>query len=278
MAFTGYSINGIALHDSTRGWRILRAGTQTQGGITKQLTKVSTPGRPGYTPGPSTFTEQAIIFVVQTTRSGLEALLNLADMARTLSLTTPEGVEKEAKVELASAIPGGEYVMDSKFEVTITLIAFEGVWRDKNYDATLDGSVSTPITSAVQVMYPMPGIGAPVYDAQIFIGGIFGQMNLIDIQSGSWLKTTRAWPGNAGNGLLWNGASNQAFISNVASPWVAVADASQYVDTSGNGGFRIEPTPVSGNPAVRLATLQLATLTQTSTTFRIRAKRAYRMS
>lgn len=278
MPFTGYSINGIPLHDATRGWRILRDGTQTQGGITKNLSKVPSPGRPGYTPAPTTFTEQMMVFVVRCSRAGLEPLLNLAAAAQTLMLTTAEGAVKVANVELASALPNGDEALDANFDVTITLIAYEGVWRDFDYMPTLaDGTQEINITSPVQTINFLPDNGGPVFDEAIFIRGVFGQFVIADA-GGSFLKTTRAWPGSSSTGLLWFGATQQAFLANNSDPFTPVSDRSQYVDVSGNGGFRLTPVLIGGDPANRHVELTITTLTQTSTSIRMKAKRAYRMS
>lgn len=271
MAFSGYSINGIALHDQTRGWKILRDGTSTQGGITRTLGKAPSPGRPGYTPAPSTYTEQAIIFVVRCTRAGLEPLLALCDAA--YSLTRTDDPTKEAYVELASALPTSDAPMDGMFDVAITLIAYEGVWRDVS--AVTAGP--TTVGSPIQTFVMLSGLSAPIFNEQIFLRGVFGQFTLVD-SGGSFLKTTRAWPGSSSTGLLFVGATNQAFLANESNPWVPVSDASQYIDVSGNGGFRLTPQMVSGNPFIRQVSLSLTTLSQTSTTLRVQAKRTYRMN
>jgi hypothetical protein len=271
MAFTGYSINGIALHDQTRGWKILRDGTNTQGGITNSLSKTASPGRPGYTPAPTTFTEQAVIFVVRTTRAGLEPLLALC--AAAISLSRTDDPTKMAYVQLASALPSSDAPLDAMHDVTITLIAYEGVWRDMSMVTV--GPVG--ITSPVQVFDMLSDLSGPIYDHQVFIRGVFGQFTLTD-SGGSWLKTTRAWSGSSSTGLLYLGSTQQAFLANESSPWTPVSDASQYVDVSGNGGFALTPQMVSGNPSVRRVELSLTTLSQTSTTLRVRAKRTYRMN
>lgn len=272
MAFSGYSINGISLNDRTRGWSNLRSGTNTQGGITNALNKVPRPGRPGYNPGPKTFSEQIVVFVVRCSRASLESLLNLCAAATILTQT--DDPTKELRVELASAIPNGDEPMDRSFDVTVTLSAYDGVWRDvANTDI---GPVT--IASPTQALTMLTGIGAPVSDMSIFIRGIFGQFTLTD-SGGSFLKTTRAWTaGTATNGLLYVGLTGQAFLANESSPFVPVSDASQYIDTSGNGGFQLTPQLVSGNPTNRQVGLSLVTLTQTSTTLRVRAKRAFRMN
>ena len=276
MPFTGYSLNGIALHDRTRGWAILRAGTNTQGGITKTLSKALVPGRPGYRPGPSTFTEQALVFVVSCTRDGLDSLLTLCDAATTLTRT--DDPTKVAYVELASAIPSGDAPMDASFEVSITLIAYEGAWRDvAHLSPSLDGSQSTTIGSASQVLTMAAGISAPITDMEIFIGGEFNQLTLTD-SKGSYIKSARQFLGTVNHGMLYRGATGEFYQSLLSSPWVPQSDASQYFDVSGNGGFRLTPDLVSGNPANRQVKLTLTTLQQTSVTFRIKAKRAYRMN
>lgn len=266
-----YSINGIKLHDQLRGWRVLRDGTNTQGGITKSANRVPSPGRPGYTPAPSTYTEQIVVFNVYTTRAGLEPLLALCAAATTYSRTADP--TKEAYVELVSALPSGDAPLDGMFDVSITLSLYEGVWRD--VDAVVVGP--TAITTPVQAFNILPDLSGPIFDADLFVRGVFGQFTLTD-SGGSFLKTIRAWPGSASTGLLFVGKTNQAFLANESSPWTPVSDASQYIDVSGNGGFRLTPQMVSGNPSARQVALSLTTLTQTSTTLRLRAKRAYRMN
>jgi hypothetical protein len=158
-------------------------------------------------------------------------------------------------------------------DVTITLSAYQGVWRDK--DKVTVGPVD--ITTPVQALNVLSGMSAPVYDGEIFLRGVFGDFTLVDTASGSWLKTARAWPGSSSTGLLYIGATQQAFSANESNPWVPVADMSGYIDVSPNGGFRMSPVFVGGDPADRRVELSLTTITQTSTTLRVRAKRAYRM-
>lgn len=264
-------MNGINLHDQTRGWRILREGTSIQGGISKSLNKVVAPGRGGYTPGPSTFTEQVIVFMMRVTRAGLEPLLTLCDAATVLTRT--DDSTKEARVELVSAIPTSDTPYDSMFDVTITLNAYDGFWRDST--PVVVGPTS--VTGPSQTFTMLSGLSAPILAMDVFLRGVFGQFTLKDA-GGSVLKTTRAWPGAAGTGILWMGSSQQAFKANESDPFVPVSDASQYVDVSANGGFMLTPQMVSGNPAVRQVSLQLTTLTQSGVTLRVRARRSYRMN
>lgn len=230
------------------------------------------PNRPGYKPGPHTFTEQMVVFTVRTPRARLEELLALVDSATILTRTADP--TKQAFIETASASPSGDEPLDGAFDVTITLIIFDGVWRDTDLSEIGPTAVTTP----VQAFTMLSGIGAPVFDADIFLRGVFGEFTLKD-GGGSHLKTTRAWSlGASDKGLLWIGSTKQAFLANESAPWTPVADASQYVDVSGNGGFRLTPRLVGGDPKVRRVELELTTLTQTSTTLRVRAKRAYRMN
>ena len=266
-----YMINGVSIHEGHTGWRVLRSGTNTQGGITNNLIKVSTPNRPGYSQAPSTFAEQVIVLVVRTPRNRLDELLALCAEAKTLTLN--DDPLRVLNVELASAIPAGEAPFDSLFDVTVTLSAYEGVWRDRDLQAV----GPTDVTAPVQNFSILPGISAPVFDGDFFLRGVFGEFTLLDVASGSWVKTIRAWPGTASTGLLYVGSTQQAFSANESNPWVPVSDMSNYIDVSGNGGFRMSPMLVSGNPKNREVQLKLTTLSQTNTTLRIRARRAYRM-
>lgn len=263
-----YSLNDVALHEGHTGWRILRAGTNTQGGFTKQLNKVPVPGRPGYRPAPGQHADQMIVFNVRTPRERLDELLALCYQATKLTYT--DDPSKEAQVRVASSIPDSQAPFDKTQDVTLAISIYDGVWRD----GSLSTFGPTSITSPVQTFEMMPDISAPIYDMDIFIRGVFGQFELVD-SAGSWLKTTRAWPGASNKGLLYIGATQQAFVAMESNPWVPVSDASSYIDVSGNGGFRLTPQLVSGNPADRQVSLELTTLTQTSTSLRVRAKRAY---
>lgn len=266
-----YSINGVPLKDDTRGWRILRSGSQSQGGVTNSLNKVNATGFDGYFPAPHTFTEQVIVFVIRCPRTSLDSLLTLLASASTLSRT--DDSTKVANVELASAIPSSDAPLDAHFDVTATFMVYQGVWRD----VTVVDVGPTSITTPIQTFTMLSDISAPVSDMSIFIRGVFGEFTLTD-SGGSFLKTSQAWPGTASTGILYTGTSGQAFLANESSPWVPVSDASQYVDTSGNGGFKFTPQIISNNPDNRQVSLSLTTLTQTSTTLRVRAKRAYRMN
>lgn len=117
-----YAINGIPLDDETKGWRVLRAGTSTKGGITNTLNRVPVSGRPGYTPAPSTFTEQVLIFNVRTPLEALEELMTLAASASVV--TKEDDPSREAHVELASAIPSSQFPRDELVDVTITLFVY----------------------------------------------------------------------------------------------------------------------------------------------------------
>lgn len=262
---------------------MLRDGTNTQGGITNSLNKVSLPGRPGFSPAPYTFTEQLVVFNIRCTRKGLEPLLVLCDNAQWLSRT--DDPTKQAKVQLVSAIPSSDAPFDSMFDVTVSLVIPSGSWEDTDYLTTfMDGSQKIGVASSRQTILTAPGLSAPIFDLQIFLRGPFRQMTLTDA-GGSWLKTTREWPGNINNGLLYNGSTNQSYLSNNSSPWLPVSDAGAYVDVSANGGFRITPSIITPSgqtsmlsPSSTSGVLTLETLIQTNVEFRIRAKRRYRMN
>lgn len=267
-----YSLDGISLHEGHAGWHILFDGTNTQGGVSRSLNRVPVPGRPGYRPAPSTYSEQMVVLNVRTPRARLDSLLNLCYSAQTLTRT--DDATKVAYVENASAIPAPSgNTMDSWFDVTVTLVIYDGVWHDVT--ATTVGP--TAVTSPVQAFNILSGLSAPIWDADVLLCGVFGEFTLTD-SGGSFLKTVKPWSGSASTGLLWIGSTQQAFLANDASPWVPISDASDYVDVSGNGGFRMTPKMVSGNPADLRVELSLTTLTQTSTTLRVRAKRSYRMN
>lgn len=267
-----YSLDGISLHEGHTGWRILRSGTQTQGGISKNLVQARVPGRPGYKPGASTTNEAMVTFAVRTPRARLEELLAVVDAAKVLTRT--DDPTKVAYIQAGAATPNGDEPFDGAFDVQITLVIYDGVWRDT--DVVEFGPAN--ITDPVQGFTMLSGLGAPIFDADVYVKGVFGEFTLKDA-GGSHLKTTKNWGlGAADKGLLWIGSTQQAFLSNNSDPWTPVADASQYVDVSAHGGFRLTPVFVGGDPKVRRVELEMTTLSQTSTALRVRARRAYRMN
>lgn len=266
-----YSINGVALNDPTKGWVVLRKGTRAVSGVTKQITKVNVPGYDGYFRAPSTRNEQVLVFNVKTPLDRAEELLALLD-SPSLSVQKDGDATREAFAELVSAIPDGEYPKDSIIYITVTLNVYGAAWSDVT--ATITGPVT--VTDPVQQITLLEGISAPVRDMDVFLSGVFGQFQLVD-SAGSWLKSTAAWPGSAGTGMLYIGSTGQTFVANVASPWTPVSDAGHLVDVSGGGGFKITPELAVGDPTTRRGHLTLTTLTQTSTTIRVRAKNAYSM-
>jgi hypothetical protein len=272
-----YSINDTPLHEGHAGWRVLRSGTNTQVGVNNSLVRVPNPGRPGYKPAPHTQTEGVIVLIVRTPRARLEELLALCASAHTLKRT--DDPTKVAHVELASAIPSSDAPFDAMQDVSITLSVYEGVWRD--VDLLVEGPTS--IVDPVQFITALDGLSAPVFDGDFFLRGDFDDFVLQDVEDwanggGSWVKTIRSWPGSSLTGLLYIGSTQQAFLANNSDPWTPLSDMSSYIDVNGNGGFRMTPNFVDGDPADRRVTLKLTTINQTSVTLRTRARRAYRMN
>ena len=264
-----YSINGIPLDNTTYGWSLLRKGTNPFAGITRERTEVKVPGYDGYFMGPSTRSEKIIVLRVKTPQAGLEPLMALVDTQSGV-LSRTEDPSRVAAFELSSALPDGEFPEDHTVYLTITLIVPGGAWRDSA--AVLTGP--TTITGPSQVVSVLPGISAPVRDMDVYIRGVFGEFVLTDSQ-GSSLRTTSAWSGSSGTGLLYVGATGQAFLANNAAPWTPVTDMSHKIDVSGGGGFKITPYLNPSDPSDRVGRLTLTTLTQTSVEFRTRARGAY---
>lgn len=268
-----YTVNEIALDNPTFGWTLMR-GTQLLNIITKELSSVGIPGRRGVLHGiPSYNGAPVATVVVRTGKAGLEPLYSLftANGGNGVLRLTAD-TSRATEFELAAINPQGLIWEDELIDVTISLRFSTAAWRDTA--ATITSAV-TP-SGPVEAFTMLPGISADISDADIFVSGNFGNFELQDVGSGSWLKTVLTWPYVASTGLLYVGSTGQAFRATTAAPWTPTADMSSYVDVSGGGGFRITPT-WSSDPSDRLASLELTTTNQSGVTYRVRATNAYEL-
>jgi hypothetical protein len=186
-------------------------------------------------------------------------------------LSLMDDPDRHALFELTSMDVQGIDAMDELNTVTIGLRFPTADWR------SVDELIYTPtaVTDAIATFELYDGIGAEITDADIFVGGNFGNFELTDEGTGSWLKTIVTWPYVAGTGMLYVAGSGRAFRANVSAPWTPLSEMTSYVDQSGGGGFRISPAPVGLDPFTRHASLELVTSSQASLTFGLRARNAY---
>lgn len=279
MTDTLYSINGVNMGRASAnpyGWAIMRAGTSQLGGITKALNKVEVPGYDGYFPGPSTRTDQILVFNIRSPRQHVETLLALLSTPGydanfptlgSIQLNTASG--KAAYFELASAIPQSDYGNDEIVTVTATLNIPAGAWRDTSATVT-----DVSITTNPQVVTSIgSGISLPIADAEIFISGDVGTMQITD-SAGSWLRTTSAYTFASGSGLLYQGSTGRAYRATTGSPWTPTADLGFAVDVSG-GGFRMTPYFDFNAPATRSARLTVLSTLLSSVAIKVRWRGSY---
>lgn len=267
-----YIVNGVDLDNPDNGWRLLRR-TQIINDLVKRLTNVEIPGRHGILPGIAAFRGvSSATIVIRATGDSVEALYALfAQNGGVGYLALSAAPDRQALFELTSIDTQGIDAMDALTNVTISIRFPTADWRDTDETVINPATVTDPIAT-IEVF---DNIGAEVADADIFIGGNFGNFELTDQGTGSWLKTILSWPYVAGTGLLYVSSSGRAFRSNVSAPWVPLTEMTNYVDQSGGGGFRISPAPVGGDPFTRRASLELVTSSQTSLTFGLRGRNAY---
>jgi len=266
-----YSINDVPLDNELYGWTLLRR-TQILTPVSKGLASVEVPGRHGVLHGiPSFKGAPTATMVVRTPGTSLETLYAVFEKNGGMGLLRLTDDDSRATVfELASIAPEGINAEDELVNVSITLRFPTADWRD-----TLR-TITDPVTppSPVSTFDIFQDISSDIADGDIFIGGSFGNFELLDVGSGSWIKSVITWPHVADTGLLYVGATGQAYRATTAAPWTPTADMSQYVAVSGGGGFRITPTWVT-NPSDRIAKLELTTTNQSGVTFRARAFNAY---
>lgn len=267
---TTYSVNGVALDNPAFGWSLLRR-TQILTPISKRLASVVVPGRHGVIAGVPAFKNPpTATMVIRTPGEALEALYTLFEKNGGQGLLTlTDDSTRAAVFELSSIDPQGINHEDELVNVSVTLRFPTSDWRSTAYTTTSSMSVS----SSVQEFDLFAGISADISDADIFVGGDFGNFEIEDSGSGSWIHTIKTWPHVSGTGLLYVGATGQAFRATTASPWVPTAEMSDYVDVSG-GGFRLTPTWDS-DPSDTISTLELTTTSQSGVTFRVRGYNAF---
>lgn len=267
-----YSINDIPLDNPLYGWSMLRA-SQVLSSVTKGLSSVTIPGRPGVLPGiPSYRGAPVATIVVRTPDTGLEALYRLFGQNGGIGyMNVTADATRRTLFELTSISSDGITAGDELINSTISLRFPTSDWRDT------DLTTITPsgVIDAIANFSVLDGISAEIADADIFIGGDFGNFELDDAGSGSWLKTILSWPYVSGTGLLFKGATGQAFRAETTAPWVPTDDMTEYIDVSGGGGFKITPDSSGGDPSVGIASLKLITANQTLLTFGWRAQNAY---
>lgn len=275
-----YKINGVNFGDASfnaMGWVIKRLGTTALAGITKALTKVTAPGYDGYFSGPSVRTEQTVIFNITTPRENLEALFSvLAHVGYDTDFPTRGVIEIEsvsdqaAYFELVSAIPASTFPSDAFVTVTATLNIPYGGWRDKDTTVTTESIASSPTSFTVA-----PGMSLPISDADVFIQGDVGTMQITD-SAGSWLRTTDAYAFSTGYGIFYQGSTGRAFSATEADPWTPVADLGFAVDVSG-GGFKMTPKFTPTTPDTRSAELTVLSTNTSSVSVKVRWRGAYVM-
>lgn len=256
------------------GWRLLRK-SQLITDITKNLSSVTVPGRPGVLPGVPSFNgAPTATLVVRGPGENVEALYALfTQNGGNGYLALEDDTTRRAAFELASISSNGLTAYDALVDVTIVIRIPTSDWRASLRTTEIPSAVAT-VVSTRQVL---SGISSDVSDMDIFIGGNFGNFEVKDLPSGSWLKTVKTFPYVAGTGLLYVGATGQAFRATTAAPWTPTADMSDYVDVSGGGGFRITPAILAGNPSDRIARVQLTVTATSGVTFGLRAYNAYSM-
>lgn len=266
-----YSVNTVPLDNEQFGWHLLRR-TQLLTGINKALVSVDVPGRHGVLRGiPAYKGAPSATLVIRTPGETLEDLYALFEKnggSGFLSLT--EDDSRVAVFELASIDAQGINAEDELVNVSVTVRFPTADWRATTLTDTGALSLSSPVTTHSV----FPGISADITDAGIFLGGPFGNFELRDAGSGSWIKTASTPPIDAGYGLLYVGATGQAYLATQAAPWTPLADMSQYLTVSGGGGFRIAPT-WDVDPSDRIAKLVLTVTNTSGVVFRARAFNAY---
>ena len=182
-----YKVNGVNLDNDTFEWRLLRR-SQPLTSIEKSLTTVSIPGRNGVLSGVPTFKNPvSTTLVVRCPSTSIETLYAVFELNGGVGVfSLAADSTREAVFELASINPQGINAEDELVNVSITIRFPSADWRDVNTTVSSPETPSGPVYNTTA----LTGIGSNVTDADIFIGGNFGNFELLDEGSGSWLKQT----------------------------------------------------------------------------------------
>lgn len=279
MTDIAYTINGVNIGYATAndmGWVLLRNGTNQLGGITRSLNRVTVPGYDGYFTAPSNRTSQVLVFVIQTPRENLEALLavlahtgydpNYPNLGK---IEVSSGSGQAAYYDLASALPSSSKPNDETVRVTATLEIPQGAWRD-----TAATTTTTSITTNPKTITSIgSGSSLPISDMDVFIQGNVGTLQITD-SAGSWLRTTAAYAFQSGYGIYYQGSTGRAFKAANSDPWVAVADLGYAIDVSG-GGFKMTPKFNPATPNTRSAELTVLSTLVSGVSLKVRWRGSY---
>lgn len=269
-----YTVNSLPLDNPTFGWRLMRR-TQLITQITKKLTSIDIPSKPGVLSGVPAFRGPSTsVIVVRCAGAVVEPLYTLFTQNGGVGyIQLTDDPSRRALFELASIDSQGLTAFDDLVDVTITIRLPRAQWEDTAL--TTVGPVS--VTTAVQTVEGFQGMTSEISAPDVFIDGDFANFTLTDFGSSSWLKTVKTFPNVAGTGLLYVGSTGQAFRANTTSPWDPTADMTDYIDVSGGGGFRLAPTLENADPTATLVSLDLVTTAQSGVTIRVRGYKAYHM-
>jgi hypothetical protein len=266
-----YSVNDVPLDNPDFGWSMLRR-SQPLTPVSRTLSSITVPGRNGVIQGvPSYKDAPTVTLVIRTPGGSLDALYALFEAnGGSGYFSVTDDPSRHALFETASLAPEGINYQDELVNLTVTLRFPSADWRD-----TARTTVGpTDLTDPVTTLDLFDGISSDITDMDIFIDGDFGNLELIDQGSGSWLKTIATLPYVSGSGLLWVGATGQAFKATTASPWTPTSDVSNYVDVSGGGGFRFSST-WDTDPSDRSAKMQVTVTNTSDVAITVRAYNAY---
>lgn len=266
-----YSINGIPLDNTTYGWSLLRRSQMLTPAM-KSLVTIDVPGRNGVIPGiRATSGAPMTTMVVRTPGTSLEVLYSVFQKDRGVgTLVVTADTSRYAVFELVSIEPEGINGADELINVTITIRLPYACWRASD----ISTQVMTPASPVHTDQTIFTGLSAEIEDPSFFLAGNFGNFEVRDNATGSWVKSAMTWPHVSGTGLLYVPSLSRAYRANVATPWTPGTGMSQYIDVSGNGGLRLSPTWFS-DPTVRAASVTLTTTNQSGVSLTFRARNAY---
>lgn len=201
-----YSIDGVALHNPTYGWRF-KQPSNPWSGVSRQLVDFNSSGRDGTIQVRGYSTTPTITLVVDTPLTYLDDLRQLFRLGATLTLTAD--ASRGATVELVTATV--ETLMQAGtglYRVTAVMRLPGVYWRDT---ATTDYGPTT-LTSSGQTVTVFTPSTAPVRDALISVKGsitglaVAGSLGTYfsyapNVPAGSYLTFDatlgRAWTGSS---------------------------------------------------------------------------------
>jgi hypothetical protein len=257
-----YSINGVALTNSTYGWRLIGSSNIVPD-YSVQNVSLNVPGRPGVlTTAQQPMDASPVVLKIQTPGANRERLVALMSQP-SLILAKVSDPTRQVALELVTIANENFNAAERLLEISFVLRANDVYWRDVS--VSTDAAVS--ITSTPQALNSvMSGITAPVNDYLIRVGGSITGLRVTD-SAGDYFEYLPNIP--SGSYIIFDCATGKASVV-ATNVWTG---GTPVLATIGSATRIMQLTPVYG--ATFFANLTVVSTARSGATLEVRGKRAF---